>query len=195
MPKAILFDADGVALKKQPYFSLEIAKENNIPYEVIEPFYKNELRLCQVGAADMKEELAKYLPKWKWHGSVDEFLKRWFTTDVHPDETVLALVDLLRERGVKSYLASEQEKYRSGHIWNVANLKARFDGSFFTHDVGVLKSTPEYFQSILARLNLQPSELQFWDDDQKNVDVAKSIGIDARFYTNFDELKQATAQL
>lgn len=195
MTKAILFDADGVVLTKQPYFSLEIAKENNIPYEVIEPFYLNELKKCQIGAADMKEELAKYLPQWKWEGTVDEFMQRWFTTDVHPDEEVLALVDALRARSFKCYLASDQEKYRGEYIRTTAGLGKHFDGTFFSYEVGHSKSDPHFFHAILSTLKLEPSEIMYWDDDQKNVDVAKSIGIDARFYTNFDELKQATAQL
>jgi putative hydrolase of the HAD superfamily len=193
--KTILIDADGVLLKKQPYFSIRISQEYNVPYELMEPFYLNELKKCQIAAADMKEELAKYLPKWNWTKSADEFMQYWFTTDVIPDQDVLAVVDTLRQQGAKCYLASEQEKYRSSHIWNIANLKNRLDGSFFTHDVGALKSTPEYFHRILATLNLKPEEVMFWDDDQKNVDVAKNAGIDARFYSNLEEFKQATATL
>lgn len=193
MPKVILFDADGVVLTKQPYFSLEIAKENNIPYEEIEPFYKSELRLCQTGKADIKEELAKYLPKWKWQGSADDFLQRWFTTDVHRDEAVIAVVDALRAQGIKCYLASDQEIYRGEYIRTTASLGKHFDGTFFSYEVGHQKSDPEFFQGILAKLNLQPSEVMYWDDDQKNVDVANGVGIDAHFYSNLEELKAAVA--
>jgi len=189
MPKAILFDADGVVLTKQPYFSLEIARENNIPYDEIEPFYKNELRLCQVGKADMKEELAKYLPKWKWQGSVDEFLNRWFTADVHPDAEVLAFVDAMRAKGIPCYLASDQEKYRGEYIRTAADVGKHFDGTFFSFEVGHSKSTPQYFEKVLATLGLAPADVIFWDDDEKNVDVAKSLCLDARFWTSLDAAK------
>lgn len=191
MPKAILFDADGVVLKKQPYFSLEIARENDVPYEEIEPFYKNELRLCQTGKADIKEELAKYLPKWKWQGSADDFLHRWFTTDVHVDAEVLAVVDAARARGIHCFLASDQEKYRGEYIRTTAGLGKHFDGTFFSYEVGHQKSDPHFFHKVLATLGLAPAEVQYWDDDQKNVDVAKGLGIDARFYTDLNDLKAA----
>lgn len=191
MTKAILFDADGVVLKKQPYFSLEIAKENNVPYEEIETFYKNELRQCQVGKADIKEELAKYLPKWKWEKSVDDFLTRWFTTDVHPDPEVLAVVKAFRDRGVRVYLASDQEKNRGEYIRNTVGLGEHFDGTFFSYEVEHLKSDPQFFQKILATLDLAPEEVAYWDDDEKNIAVAKELGIDAHFYTKLDELKVA----
>jgi len=184
MIKAILFDADGVVLKKQPYFSLEIARENNIPYEEIEPFYTNELRLCQTGKADIKEELAKYLPRWKWEGTVDEFLQRWFTTDVHPDSEVLAFVNSTRTQGIMCFLASDQEKYRGEYIRTTVGVGEHFEGTFFSYEVGFQKSNPQFFAEVLKRLALKPEEVQYWDDDQKNVDVAKSLGINARFWTN-----------
>lgn len=188
--KIMLIDADGVLLKKQPYFSKRISTENNVSYELMEPFYTNELKKCQIGAGDMKDELTKYLPIWNWNKGVDAFLHYWFTTDVIPDEEMLQEVDALRKNGVACYVASEQEKYRSEHIWHAANLKDRLDGSFFSCDVGALKSTPEYFQKILSTLNLQPQDVLFWDDDQKNVDVAKSVGIDARFFASVEEFKK-----
>lgn len=193
MIKVILFDADGVALKKQPYFSLEIARENNVPYDEIEPFYKNELKLCQTGKADTKEELAKYLPSWKWQGSADDFLNRWFATDVHPDEEVLACVDSLRSRGIKCYLASDQEKYRGQYILENAGLGSRFDGAFFSHVIGFQKSDPQFFLEVLKRLSAAPDDVMYWDDDQKNVEVAKNVGIDAHFWTGLGELKAVNA--
>lgn len=193
--KTLLIDADGVLLKKQPYFSLRISEEYKVPYELMTPFYTGELKTCQIGKADMKEELAKYLPRWNWDKSTDDFLSYWFITDVIPDEAVLLTVDALRAKGIKCYVASEQEKYRSEYIWNNAGLKDRMDGSFFTHDVGALKSTPGYFREILATLGKQPEEVMFWDDDQKNVDVAKSVGIDAHFYSDFEGFKAVVSAL
>lgn len=189
MPKAILFDADGVALKKQPYFSKKISEEYNVPYELILPFYTNELKPCQVGKADIKEELAKYLPTWNWPRSVDEFLQYWFTTDVDPDPVVLSLVASLRARGIACYLSSDQEKYRGEYIRTTASLGTYFDGTFFSFEVGFSKSDPEYFRAVANTLGLKPEEIQFWDDDQKNVEVAKSVGIDAHFWTSIEDFK------
>jgi len=61
MIKAILFDGDGVTLVKQGYFSDKYAMEHGVPVEKIMPFFRNEFKTCQLGKADMKEELVKYL--------------------------------------------------------------------------------------------------------------------------------------
>ncbi len=38
-------------------------------------------------------------------------------------------------------------------------------------------------------LNVQPAEITYLDDDQKNVSVAASLGIDARLYNNIDDVR------
>lgn len=45
------------------------------------------------------------------------------------------------------------------------------------------KDNPEFFTRILDELDLPGGEIGFVDNEQKNVDVAKEIGIDARLYS------------
>ena len=188
--KFALLDADGLLLKKYPeYFSERFARENDVPLEAMVPFYKGEFRLCQQGKADLKAELAKCLPKWNWDKGVDEFLNYWFTSDVTPDEAVLVEVQKIRDRGIRCYLTSDNEKYRAQYMLEQLDFRNRLDGHFFSYEVGYQKSQPEYFTEILTRLGANPSEVVFWDDDQTNVDVAKTLGIDSRFYENIVQLK------
>lgn len=189
MIKALLLDADGVTLKKLGYFSERIAKENNVPIEKIAPFYKNEFRLCQIGKADLKEELNKYLPDWKWDKGADAFIEYWFTTDAVSDEEVIAEMKKLKDRGINCFLATDQEKYRAQYLTNRLNFKDRFDGLFFSCDLGFKKSEQAFFEKVVERLGLDPGEIMYWDDDPENVDVAKAFGIDARLFTNLQEFK------
>ena len=191
----LLLDADGVLLKKLGYFSEHYAREYGVPIEEMTPFYKNEFRLCQQGKADLKEELAKYLPKWKWDKSTDDFLHYWFTTDAKTDEHVFDVVENLRARGIKCYLTTDQEKYRAQYLLDKLNFKDRLDDCFFSYELGYQKSEPQFFEKVMQKLGLEATELMYWDDDPKNVDVAKALGIDARFYSNFEEFKSIVGQL
>src|SRR3989338_9532004 len=85
MIKAILLDGDGVTLKQHRYFSDIYAEENNLSKEIISPFFKGELVLCQKGQADLKEKLEPYLLKWGTNDSTDQFLHKWFTEETEPD--------------------------------------------------------------------------------------------------------------
>jgi len=189
MPKVILFDADGVVLKKgTEYFSERFAREYGAPNDELRAFFKNEFRLCQTSKADLKEELSKRLPGWGWQKSVEDFLDYWFVSDVVLDEAVLREVEKYRAQGVECYLTTDQEKYRAQYLLN--KLEGKFDGFWFSCDLGFQKSEPEFFVEVLRKLDgrFEPSEIRYFDDDQKNVDTAKSLGIDAHFYRDTNDL-------
>ncbi len=195
MIKAILFDADGVVLKKyKEYFvSQFFAREYKAPADEINAFFENDFRACQRGKLDLKEQLTKHLPGWNWPNGVDAFLEYWFTSDAAIDPEVMKEVEKLREKGFKCYLASDQEKYRANYLMERLDLKNKFDGYFFSYQLGYMKSQPEYFAEIFKITGLKPEELLYFDDDQKNVDVATSMGINAYFYANMDDLKKVNS--
>lgn len=186
--KILLVDADGVVLKKSGFFSEKISKENNVPMEIMSPFYTNEFRQAQRGKADLKAELIKYLPQWNWDKSVDEFVGYWFTTDAHPDERVFTYIERLRHAGIKVYLASDQERYRAEYMSESLDFNNRLDGCFFSYKLGCKKSEPAFFEQVLRELGTNPADVTFLDDDQTNVDVAAEFGIDARHYKSIDDL-------
>ncbi len=196
MIKAILFDADGVTIKARArFFSDRFAEKQNVLLSEVLPFFKNDMRLAFVNKADIKESLKNYLPKWGWQGTVEEFLQYWFEEESPRDEEVLSYVGALRENGIKCYIATDREKYWSQYLMETVGLKNNFDGFMFSYEIGHEKDTPEYFIEVLKRLDLNSEEVMYFDDDQKNVDVANGIGIDAHFFTNLDNLKQETNNL
>lgn len=184
MPKVILWDADGVVLKRAAeYFSVRAAREHGLPLEKVTAFFKTTFRECQLGKRNLLFELDKVLKDWGWQGSADEFLAYWFSTD-EVDQEVMAVVRDLQSQGVVCCLATDQEHYRAKHIREALALGQQFDRCFFSYELGFSKEDPAFFHKVLEKLGCAPEDVQFWDDDQKNVDVAKSVGIDARLYTN-----------
>lgn len=186
--KALLVDADGVALKRhEEYFSTRFAREYGVPIEELIEFFKGDFRLTQRNKADLKKLLEPLLPRWNWSKGVDEYLSYWFTNDCHPDEDVLARVAALRARGVKCYLATDQEKYRASYIRDTLSFSKVFDGTFFSYEVGHTKDEPQFFEHIAKTLSLEPHKISYIDDDEKNVAVAKSVGVDGRYYQSLED--------
>lgn len=191
MVKAILFDADGVAIRaRERFFSERFAEKQNIPVGEVLPFFKTDMRQAFTGKADLKEAVEKYLTAWKWSGTSDEFLTYWFSQESPRDEEVLAYIDTLRTRGIRCYLATDREQYWAKYLVESIDLRTHFDGFMFSYDIGHEKHEPEFFAEVLRRLGLRPDEVMYWDDDQTNVDVARSLGIEARFYTGLADLKR-----
>jgi len=190
MIKAILFDVDGVLIKRREYFSERFSREQNIPLELILEFFKNEFKQCSLGKADLKEELKKYLDRWNWKGSVDELLEYWFAGESEIDTYVLSAIDELRAQGKLCYLATNQEQYRKQYLLENLGLKNHFDGCFASCDTAHSKKEKEFYDEVFKKLEgIEREEIVFLDSDQEIVDVANSVGIQGKLYRNFDMIK------
>lgn len=182
--KVLLLDADGVTLVNQGYFSDVYSREYGVPIEKIVPFFKKEFRNCQLGKKDIKDALPEYLAQWGWQGSIEDFLRYWFRTSTVTEEQVLNKIQRIRNKGIQCYLATDQEKYRAEYIKKVLNFEQRFDGCFFSCEIGFSKAQLEFFRGVLSHLNLSPQVVGFLDDDEENVRVAKETGIQAKLYSD-----------
>jgi len=190
MIKAILFDGDGCVLKGHRYFSEIYSETYNISLEKITPFFKEKFGLCQTGKADLKIEIEPYLKDWGWQGTADDFLNFWFTSDVQPDVQTLKVVNSLREKGIKSCFATNQEKYRMEYIKNIPGFTQNFDAIFCSCDIGYRKPDQNFFRYILNSLDLKPEEALFWDSDQENVESAKTLGLYAERYISLEDFQE-----
>lgn len=190
MIKVVLFDADGVVVRTRPApFSVRYAQEFGIAPELTSEFYKNEYQLCAVGKSDLRSELPKYFQRWRWTKSVDAMLEYWFSAERDLDQEVLKLIDLLRMRKLKCFLASDNEKHRAKDLWEHLGLKKYFDGSLFSCDMGVKKSNPEFFKKAIDQTSAEASEILYIDDDPKNLQVAKDLGIQGILFESYKKLE------
>ena len=180
--KVLLLDADGVLFKSEVLFSTLFAQEHNIPLEEISEFFRGPFAQCQTGEKDMKEELPPYLEKWKWNGDLNSFLTYWFESEFNFDENLNKSVQLLREKGVLCCLTSNNEKYRATHLESKLKEIDALDRYYFSWSLRSKKNKPEFFEQIIEELGVAPSEIVFVDDEQQNIDIAKSCGLDARLY-------------
>ena len=189
MIQALLLDGDGVTLKKQGYFSEVYSKEYGVPLEKIIPFFKNEFRKCQLGHGDVKDVLPAYLKEWGWEKSVDDFLQYWFASNTVADEAVLQKVQELRSKDVKCYLVTDQEKYRAQYSRQVLGFDKKFDGCFFSCELGVSKADPEFFKTVISKIGCEPDEVVYLDDEEGDVEAAKKLGVAAKLYSGVEDLK------
>ncbi len=193
MKKILLLDADGVAIvPREKYFSDRYSEEFGVSKDVIIPFFKNEFNDCLIGKSEVSEVFAEQniLEKWGWKGTLPELFQYWWAGENKRFEEVLSFVQELRAQGVKCYLTTDQEKNRAEYIMQGMGLAKDLDGAFFSYQFGVRKTDAEYWRKLLAELgNPNPSDVEFWDDDEENVAAAKSAGIDAHFFTSFEDFK------
>lgn len=184
MITTMLFDVDGVLLIGEPW-NKDLARAYGITDEMLAPFFSSSFPACLIGKADLKEELATYLPRWGWPLSVDDFTDYWFRHHTI-DKTLLQHIQQLRQSGIKCYLATQQERYRTDYILHDLGFAAQFDGAFSSVDIGYMKNKPQFFEAVLHKLDgCQLSEVLFWDDNTGNVATARGVGIQAEVYSDF----------
>ncbi|HLZ61951.1 MAG TPA: HAD-IA family hydrolase [Ktedonosporobacter sp.] len=190
MLKAMLFDVDGVLAVSEPWKN-KLEREHSISSEMTRMFYREGTFSALVGKADLKEEIAPYLPQWGWPHSVDDFLDYWFSAEDHRNEPLLAFIQQQRQKGIPCYLATMQEQYRTTYILEQMGFASQFDGMFSSCTIGHPKHEPAFFQHILRKLApIQANEILFWDDTPRNVAIAREAGIHAELYTEFADFQE-----
>jgi len=187
MTNIILLDADGIVINKPMLFSEHLAKDYGVPYDSILPFFKSEFQACLVGKEDLKKVIMPYLAGWGWKKSVDDLLAYWFEHENSIDARVVDVIKKWRGAGVKVYLHSNQEKYRTGYMIGEMKMDAMVDGIFSSAYLGVKKPQREFWEAVLSKIQPATKEdVLVWDDDEENVASAKEFGFPAELYRGFD---------
>lgn len=187
-----LFDVDGVVVRPPKFFSDQYQEKFGFPNDAfLKEFFGGVFRECSVGKADLKEVLKKSLQaEWKWTGTTDEFLQFWFVAENYPDQELLAHVQKLRSDGMKCYLATNQEKYRTEYMRTEMGFDELFDGIFASCDVGYRKPDQEFYTHILRALRINPENVVYFDDEEKNVRTAIDLSIRGEVYRDREQIQK-----
>lgn len=187
----LLIDLDGVIITpRHKYFSDRLSEEYNIPIKDIMEFFKNEYGQAARGQVSIREVLPKYLELWGWKSGIDAFLKYWFEGEKDLNEELISQIQRYREQGIKVYIVSDNEQERAEYIMRELNLNSVVDGAFYSYQIGAKKSESEFFESVITRLGVSKEEIIYIDDDPKNIEIARLMGINSEVFTRVKDLEK-----
>ncbi|WP_395657639.1 HAD-IA family hydrolase [Nocardioides sp.] len=170
--RAILWDADGV-LQETPAGTWDLAVEVVHQFEGALTGAHIDERSIRTAAVDLG-----------LGDRVEDILSVWWTFDVVAP--TLEVVARAREAGVACYLATNQDSYRATCMREKAPYAEALDGSYYSCDVGHAKPSAGFFEHILDDLALAPGQVLFIDDQPKNVEGARAVGLRAERWTQSD---------
>ncbi|MFA7170657.1 MAG: HAD family hydrolase [Candidatus Paceibacterota bacterium] len=196
--KIILFDIDGVLIRLPYYFSRELTL---MGYDYAENclddfFHSDSYSECLQGKKNVKVSIAPYLEKSGWKGTIDDYLAQQFKFEIkYLDRDMLSIIKSLKVHGVKCLLSTDQEKVRCQYLLGEAGLGEIFDGNFVSSEIGFRKYQDGFWENVIKRLreeneDVETKEIAFFDDKQRNIDVAQKFGIRAFLFKNTSEFKR-----
>lgn len=194
MIKAVIFDADGMVVTGTR-FSDRLARDYAISTDKTVDFFTKAFPDCVLGKADLKEVIIPYLKAWGWKGTLDELLKFWFAGEHLADNRFATVIEKLNAKGIKCYLATNQEKYRLAYFKSEMGLGKIFEEIISSNSIGFKKPSKEFFENIAKVSNCKPEEVQYWDDRPVNIEAGKNFGFEARLYDKYENFEKVISQL
>jgi HAD superfamily hydrolase (TIGR01509 family) len=189
MIKAIILDLNGIFLQSE-HLSDRMEDKYGIKREEFVKSLKEVMEIARKpGNVDTFHLWEPHLRRLGVTVTKDEFFQFWFSGE----HLVLELVDFvrrLREKGIRVYILSnnfiERTSYYLRHSSEIFNS---VDSAYFSWETGYVKPDPQAYKHVLDSNNLKPEECIYFDDSDRNVEVAKGLGIDAQKYEGLDPMR------
>jgi putative hydrolase of the HAD superfamily len=157
-------------------------------------FFKPHWKEIVTGRADLRERLDDIRVRIAPGLTAEQLLAYWFSQDARLNDELLGELAALRSRGLRIYLATNQEHERMGYLMHTIGLAAHVDGCHYSAAIGHRKPTREFFDAVALKVHLLPSELLLIDDAEENVRAAVAAGWQASRWTGRERIADLVAR-
>ena len=99
-------------------------------------------------------------------------------------------ISKLKDKGYNLYILSNIAKESYEYINETINIDAIFKGGIYSYKEKLVKPDRKIYELIVDRYNLNKNETLFFDDKQKNVDVACDFGIRGVLFRTIDDIEK-----
>lgn len=186
MPRLLLFDYGGVLLRlNDPVATFAIG-------ESLQDFNERWLmspavRLHETGRLDVEDFARRMVTDMRLPYDWREFIARFDSWPDRVTETTSALVAALPGHIECAILSNTNARH-----WQAQDIERDFGGRisrcFLSFESGHVKPDREAFDDVLERVNAEPGDILFIDDNPRNLQSAAALGMQTRHCPNVDAL-------
>ena len=138
---------------------------------------------------DLCPHINMFLQSHNINISADEFLEYWLSRDSIINTDVLNWIRVHHMSGNHFHIASNQPNVRMDYIWtHRTELHELFEGIFISANVGTSKPDPVFFKIIQEKLEVPFSDICLIDDDERNIESAKKLGMQTIWFRSTKDL-------
>lgn len=148
----------------------------------MERFLATALAMDFVSLTDIVEDFSKAIHERacafpEFARELHLFDERWVETIGGPIEENVALMRRLRAAGRPVYALSNFATVKFAIARGLFDFLGEFDHAVISGHVGVVKPDPRIYQILFERVGRRPEELLFVDDQLKNIEAARALGM------------------
>ncbi len=127
-------------------------------------------------------------------GQTVEEVKHEFSENETFDYGVIEYANELGKKYPLALLSNSESSYLR-NILIEKDLEKLFDVILISSEISVAKPDREMFEIALNKLGITPEEAVFIDDQQKNIEAAKALGIKGIRFQDLEQLKKDLSKL
>lgn len=152
--------------------------------------YGKEFKKCVLGECEQNELIQNLINKYPEY---EKELKFVLSTEnlskiIPYFEDNINKIYRLKGQGYRIYFLSNLTKFTYDYITKSKTVLNDFCGGVYSFEEHLAKPDKKIYLRLLEKFNLVPSETIFFDDKEKNVISAQSVGINAVVFKSFDDV-------
>ncbi len=165
----LVLDADGVVnpLRFSDFSAFGLSSE------MASAFFAGPFKQCLLGA-DTRQTLAAFALEHGLVVDLEGLFAHWHRDQSLTHAGVISTVCRLREHGVHTILATNQDLYRLAYMREHMGYGNIFDHIFCSSEMGLVKPDSRFFGTIQAKL--PNGQVRYIDDSPANVEAARAYG-------------------
>ena len=198
----ILLDIDNVILKNsyfdekgniQYFWTQNIEKDLGIKQSTLRFLFDDKWIDVLLGRILLNNKVSVFFNNINSKLSNEDFISYWLEHDSCLNQNVVSFINKMHEKGFKLCVGSNQEETRANYLLKKHNdIFSLFEKIYISANLHKVKPNKEFFYDILKDLNTDVNNIIFIDDDCRNINSAKKIGIKTFEYKSindsFDEI-------
>lgn len=191
MIKNIVFDYGSVLVDWDPHYLYEpyFGSKEKADWFLTEicPYSWNILTDAELSFPEAIAQRVALFPEWK--KEIEMYYEQWIKmVNPEPIPGMTEYVRELKERGYKTYGLTNWNKDTFALVRHKFEVFDILDGMVVSGEEGIKKPNPAFFRILLERFGLKAEESVFIDDNEKNVEAARALGMSALVFTKKEDL-------